>query len=240
MAYTDVGASPKRYARISGWLYLSVVVVGIISISLSSHLIVAGDAAATARQIAGSQAPWRWSIVTWFMGGVIEVPLTVMLYVLLRPVNRTLSLAAALLNLIGVGVSSVDAVLSAVPLVLGSPDAYLNVFQTPQLQALSFLALRLDGYATALSYVFFGSYWLIFGPLVYSSGFLPKFIGVLLTITGVTYEIYGFGRFVAPSMISALPFSLISVGGISEIVLCLWLIAVGVREGTWREMASRT
>ena len=51
---------PQRYARAAGALYLVIILVGLLGqVLVKDRLIVAGDAAATAANIAASQTLWR-------------------------------------------------------------------------------------------------------------------------------------------------------------------------------------
>jgi hypothetical protein len=83
-----VETSPQVYARIGGALYLIIIVIGFCSeFFVRDKLVVSGDVTATAGNITASESLWRISIVC-------AVPLTLILYVLLRPVNKHLALLA--------------------------------------------------------------------------------------------------------------------------------------------------
>jgi hypothetical protein len=46
--------SPQVYARVGGWLYLLIFILAGASMSLQSHLVASGDAAATTNHILAS------------------------------------------------------------------------------------------------------------------------------------------------------------------------------------------
>ena len=79
---------------------------------------------------------------------------------------------------------------------------------------------------------------ILIGYLIFRSTFLPRIIGVLLTIAGICYLINSFATFLAPSFAAHLyPYILIPGG--AELVLAFWLLVMGVNVQRWREQASR-
>src|SRR6476646_252581 len=85
--------SQQVYARIGGVLYLIIIVIGFCSqFFVRDKLIVSGDVTATANNIMASESLWRFSIASELILLVCAVALTLILYVLLRPVNKTLAL----------------------------------------------------------------------------------------------------------------------------------------------------
>src|SRR5436853_7191072 len=100
MADHTAEASPQVYARIGGVLYLIIIVAGLFGEAfVRGKLIVSGDATATAHNIMASQSLWRLGIAGDLIMHVCDVGLTLIFYVLLRPVNRNLALLAAFFNL---------------------------------------------------------------------------------------------------------------------------------------------
>ncbi len=110
-----------KTARMAGFLYLSYIVTAIVADVMGrSKLIVFGDAAATAQNIAAAE--WQFRIC--FMGDLLSAVLFLLtawaLYVLLRPVDKNLALLFLLLNLGGVALQCFsDLFLLASQLVLG-------------------------------------------------------------------------------------------------------------------------
>ena len=83
------------------------------------------------------------------------------------------------------------------------------------------------------SLVFFGCYCLLIGLLIYRSGFLPRFVGVLMGLAGV-----GWLTFLSAPLAHALvPYHYIT-GAIGEWTLTAWLLAAGLNEGRWKARAS--
>ena len=88
--------SINKTARIAGILTLLIVVLAPFSmIYVPTTLVVPGDAAATANHIMASEGLFRLGMAGDSIVFLIEIVLTVLLYVLLKPVSKTLSLVAA-------------------------------------------------------------------------------------------------------------------------------------------------
>ena len=93
--------SPQRYARIAGIFYLAIILLGMFGeLYVRGTLVVSGDAAATSAAISASPLLWRAGIAGDLLMHVFDVPVTVVLYYLLRPVSRSLALLATLVNLV--------------------------------------------------------------------------------------------------------------------------------------------
>ena len=93
--------SPKLYARIGGVLYLIIIAAGLFAEAfVRDKLIVPTDAAATAANIMAHESLFRLGIVADLMTFLCAIALTMILYVLLKPVNRNLALLTVLLNLV--------------------------------------------------------------------------------------------------------------------------------------------
>ncbi|HET7250130.1 MAG TPA: DUF4386 domain-containing protein [Gemmatimonadales bacterium] len=176
---TSADAGPQPYARLAGFFYLLTIIGGL------------GALASTSARWAGN-----------LLGGLAYIAVTVLLYHLLRPVHRGISLVAACFSLIGI--------------TLG----LLRLFQV------------IHGFPVN-DLVFFGVYCLLLGYLVFRSGFLPRMVGVLLTIAGL-----GWLTYLSPPFAHAIaPWNMIP-GIVGEGALTLWLLVFGVNVAKWRARAG--
>src|SRR5215213_2453451 len=138
-----VGTSPLVYARVAGFLLLFVAIIAPFSqLYVPSTLIVPGDATATANNIGASGWVFHLGIVSDSLVFLIEIVLTALLYVLLRPVSRTLALAAAFARLAMTVVMGVNLLPYFIALLLVSGASYLTVFKPDQLDGLALLFLN--------------------------------------------------------------------------------------------------
>jgi hypothetical protein len=92
--------SLKRTARIAGALILILSIPAFFAFGyVRPSLIVPGNATATANNIVASEGLFRLGVASDSLVFLIEIVLVVMLYVLLQPVSKTLSLVAAFARL---------------------------------------------------------------------------------------------------------------------------------------------
>ena len=88
--------SVKKLARVAGLLYLVIFIVAPFAfLIVKSTILVPGDATATAENILASESLFRTGMAAETVVFFVEIVLAAILYVLLRPVSRSLSLAAA-------------------------------------------------------------------------------------------------------------------------------------------------
>ncbi len=228
--------SPLIYARIAGVLFLlSLVAGGFGEFYVPSQLIVSADAAATAKNIITSDLLFRMGFASYLVEAMCDVALTLILYVLLRPVRKDLALLAAFFGLVGTAVFGVaELFYFAASLILGGAD-YLKTFSPDQLNTLALLSLKLYGYGGGIFLVFSGVAWILRGYLIFRSGYLPKFLGALLALAGVGFVTRNFALVLAPAYASS---GLLLPTIIAVLSLTLWLLVRGVDVPKWEEKAA--
>ena len=226
---------PQPWARTTGFIYLLFFLTAVCAGLLLKGLIVPADAAATAHNLLAHERLFRSSFAVTLISTAFYIALTALFYNLFRPVNRTLSLLAAFLSLVGCGIQVVFAGLYTLgpPLVLGG-DPYLGAFNPQQLQALAFFILKLGTQAFNIALVFFGFFDFLIGYLIFESTFLPRFLGVLMMLAGV-----GWLAALSPSLIKLLSPGVEVLGFLAELALMLWLIIKGVNLQRWNEQSGR-
>jgi hypothetical protein len=146
-------------------------------------------------------------------------------------------LLAAFFSLVGIAVLAVNSLNHLAPLVFLGGAQYSSALDANQLQALAFISLRMHARGYAISGVFFGIYMLLLGHLIFRSDFLPRILGALMAVGGLSYLINSFAIFLVPTLVARLP-DIGMLGGIAELALCLWLMAMGVDVPKWEEKAS--
>ena len=229
--------SPQVYARIAGILYLIIIIAGALGqIFIRGKLIVAGDAVATARNLMASQSLWRIGIAGDLLMHVFDIPVMLALYLLLKPVNKHLAVSAVLFNLIQTAVLVVNKLNLLVPLFLLGNAEYLKALEPQQLQALAYLPLRLHDYGFGIGLIFFGCVCLVQGYLIFKSGFLPKTIGVLMALAGLSYLTNSITLLLAPAY-AEMVLPVLALALLGELALSLWLIVKGVNVPKWNEKA---
>jgi hypothetical protein len=229
--------SPQVYARIGGILYLIIIIAGALGeIFIRGKLIVSGDAISTATNLMASQSLWRLGIAGDLLMHVCDIPLMLILYVLLRPVNKNLALLAVLFNLIQTAVLVANKLNLLMPLFfLGNADS-LKTFEPNQLSALAYTFLKLHDYGFGIGLIFFGFACLVYGYLLFRSGYFPRALGVLMAMAGLSYLVNSFTLILAPAFAGTI-FPVLVLALIGELSLCLWLLLKGVDLLKWEKRA---
>lgn len=230
----------RRLSRVAGALYLAIFVLYPLSTGVRSILVVPGDAATTAANIAASESLFRWGLAGEASVVLIEVALAGVLYALLRPVSRAVSLAAAFARAgEGVVMAAGNVMTGIVTLVMVGGAGYLTAFGVEQRDALGLAFQDVNGQVVLLWGLFFGLHLVLLGWLVHRSGYLPRLIGVLLAVAGVGYLAQSFGVLVAPGLAGALEAVVLVLAIPGELVFAAWLLFRGVNADAWMRRAAR-
>jgi hypothetical protein len=221
--------SQKRTARLAGLIYLLVIVFGITSLMvIRPGVVIPGDAAATAANLAASETLFRAGVASELLmyTGFLLLPLP--LYRLLKSVNRDLALLMVLFVIVSVPIAMLNTLNDFAALSLLEDTAYNAAFTPQQVQAqiLQFVTLHDLGYLIAQ--IFFGLWLMPLGYLAFRSGFLPRWLGLILILGGVSQFVNAFVSFLAPGY-SNLLLTLLEIFSFSELLFCAWLLVKGVR-----------
>jgi hypothetical protein len=208
----------QRYAKVAGVLILvSVVAGGFGEAYAPSKLIVAGDAAATVATIKSSEFIYRLG----FAAFLIES--------LLKPVSKELSLLAAFFALMATALFAFAELFYLAPTVFMTAGPG-KAFSTDQINELILLSLRFYQFAAMIFSGYYGIAWIVRAYLMFRSGYLPKFVGVLMSIGGIGFLARNFLLILAPAYASPLLLMLLFPGAL---VLMVWLLIKGVDMPQW-------
>ena len=234
---TNTEMNPKKMARIAGLLYLIIAVLGIFSMLYGpeSHF-VPGDAAATTSNISAAESMYRLAFMGDLIGQVLFIFLILLLYKLLKPVNKNLAVLMVVLVLVGIPIAMLNDLNQIAALLLSSGAEYLPEFAADVLPAHVMLFLDLYEYGLRIAYIFWGLWLLPLGYLVFKSGFLPRILGILLIIAGFGYLIEVVVYFLFPNF--DLTIRMFTFWG--EVILALWLLIKGVDVEQWQIRANET
>ncbi|HEX6549234.1 MAG TPA: DUF4386 domain-containing protein [Gammaproteobacteria bacterium] len=231
------GFSPKTYARTAGFLYLIVIVAGVFAEMVARNpLVVAHDAATTAQNILAHQTLFRMGFSAELVACLCNIPLALIFYELFKIVNKRVTLLTVFFSLVGTAIESMDLLNHFSPLIFLQGIQNLRI-DPDVMQAQAYLALTQQSIGFAIALTYFGGFCLSLGYLIYKSDFMPRVIGVLLAIEGVCYLANSFTLFLVPQHASFV-FSLLIVSALAELILCLWLLVMGVNVERWEEKAG--
>jgi hypothetical protein len=225
----------NKTARIAGFLYLLVAVLGGFSILyVSSVLIAPGDAEVTAQNILASEGLFRLGFVGGLLTQTVQILLVLFLFKLLKTVNKNQAWLMIIFSLVGVPIAMLNLLNQFAGLVLVSGADYLTVFATDQLHVLGMFFFELHKIGVSIAAIFWGLWLLPLGYLIFKSGFIPRILGILLIIGGIGYLI-DFGLFF---LFPSIDVEISQYTFIGELLLPLWLLIKGVDGEEWKKHAA--
>ena len=223
--------SKNKIARTAGLLYLIVVLTGIFSLMyVPSRLIVWTDAAKSFSNILESETLFRLGIIASIICYVAFLLLPLVLYQLLNEVHKKMAAMMVALAVVSVPFSLFNLMFKMNALTLITDSSYLQIDLAGR-QAEVLLLLDYYNNGIQIVSVFWGLWLFPFGYLVFRSGFLPKFLGLMLMLGCFGYLINFTGSFLFSDYVSLGIRTYVSLpASIGEIGICLWLLVFGVRK----------
>jgi hypothetical protein len=222
----------------AGVLWLIVILVSVAAVIGGTSLDLHGDPDSLVANALASASNIRLTFALFFVGKVCYMGVTVLLYELLKPVNKSVALFGAFCGVAGLlsGGFGHYNLLTALSLLEESRSAAGPV-------ASQFQGAAKILFSTVPRYsgedVWFGFQILSVGYMIVRSSFLPRAIGALLVLGGSCFLITSFTNFVSPALGDRLAPVLRPIVIIGEGALALWLIVKGVNVDQWRSTKVR-
>lgn len=229
-----LGIAPASRGRILAVLYLLVITLGIIAQAfIADRLVAPGDAAKTAANILANRPAYQLGFALFIVEMAAQVAVTVLFYELLQPVSTSVARLSAAMGLIGAGIKMFARVFYYAPLILLGGATYLSSIDPAHLAALSLMSIKINNQAAAVALAFFGFETVLRGWLIYRSGFLPRFLGVVSMIGGLGWLTYVWPPLGSGAFVLVAPFAIIGV-----LLTTGWLLLHGIDNRAWYTRAS--
>jgi len=230
MTISTIDESQRKAARVAGFTFLfAMAIVVVANYGINFRLIVPGNAAETARNIMAHETLFRINIACNLIYVMNVVVLLAGLYVILKPVNRSLALVAAFCRLVFALMWGVAALNTLGALRLLGDAAYLPVFGADQLQTLARLhiATSYDAYYVGLP--FWGLASTVCSYLWFKSRYIPRALAAFGVISSAWCVICAFAFIALPHFDATVNASWFDVPMvIFEMALGLWLLFKGL------------
>lgn len=222
-AIHNQGITLRKAALIAGFGLLIMAIAGPLGrVVAHGRLIVPADIEETVRNIAAHKRRFAAGILGYLTMFICDVVVAWALYILLAPVNRSLSLLAAIFRTV-YAVIALTALAKLVTILrVLSMSEYLTAYG-PEVHWQIRLLLNSFNYQFEFGLLLFGFYLLLLGYLVYRSGYIPRIMGILLAISGLGWVIDSLRPFLYPN--AHLDFIMITV--IGELIFMGWLLVRG-------------
>lgn len=234
MTTRTIDNSQCTAAKVAGWsglLTFAIVVFG--NYVLLNPLIVPGDAAATAQNIAAHQTQVRIAVVCFLTYSLGVFVLLSALYVIFRPINHGLALVAALFRFVFALLWLLSPLNLLGALRVLSNASYLQAFEPGPLQALARLHLgaNFDDYYVGLP--FFGLAAAVCAWLWLKSNYIPKGLAVFGVISSAWCVLCAFVFLILPDfgkIVNAYIFD--TPMALFELIVSFWLLFKGLNSGS--------
>jgi hypothetical protein len=191
-------------------------------------LIVHGNAAATANNIAASETLFRLGIAGQLICQVGFIFVALALYELLKGVNQRHASLWVILVVVAIPIAFLNELNSIAALVLVRGADFLSIFEKPQRDALSMLFLNLHNEGIGVVEMLWGLGLFPLALLVYRSRFLPRFLGVWIAIDGFAYVILSLTSVLLPQYQDKV-FTYGQPAFFGEVAFMLWLVIRGTK-----------
>jgi len=222
--------SPRSLARIAGVLYLLVGVLGGFALAfVYPKLYVAGDASATAANVAANSELLRVAVPANLIQAAIWVILAVTLSRMLQHVNRTAAATMVVLAAIGAGITMLNEIFGFEALRVVTGEVDMTSLGSSSSNALVLLLLDAQHYGVLIAQIFMGLWLVPLGYLAYKSGWFPKTLGILLVVACFCYLVGTLAAFLLPDSGQKINTLVTMPCGVAEIWMVLSLLVIGVK-----------
>lgn len=218
--------SMQSCARAIGAAMLLSIVFGALGEAfIPGRIIVGSDAAATAANVLQHPDLFRAGYATYLVEGICDVALSVLWYLLLRPVSRSLALLSAFFGVVSMAGYAVAEAFYFAPSLILRDAPYLASFSKDQRNTAALLSFKLFSMIAALFLIHYGIASILRGYLIARSGYLPKALGWLLMFGGAGFCLQTVLYVLAPQYNSNFFLMPMAIAGIP---LTGWLLIKGV------------
>lgn len=218
------GLTLRQAAVIAGLGYL-LSPVPYAEFVLMPKLVIAHHADQTVANIAAHPGAFLLATFCYLFNFVADVVVAWALYVLLAPVNRAVSLLAAVFRWVYAAIA-LTATLNLVTVyrMITTPE-YVSLFGSGPFRAQVDLLVHAFRYEWSLSLAIFALHLMLIGGLMFRSWYMPKWLGVILVVDGIGWVVRPLQPYLWPT--ANLGWVFATAGG--ELILILWLLIVGWR-----------
>jgi hypothetical protein len=224
--------SLQRYARIGGLLILVSFPAALFGeVYVPSLMSAAASAMSVTNGLGSHDALMRIGLASYLVEAVCDVILTLILYVILRPVEKNIALLIALFRVASTATFAASEFFYISAMLYSGEAKYMREFSTAQLDALTRFSFGVYGYGGSAP-VFYGMAAVLTGYLIFHSGFLPKFIGALWVLGGLGQIANTFSLILVPQFTffwEMVPLLL------AMLTLALWFLVRGIDLRKWAD-----
>ena len=226
---TDKSHHQATIVRLAGLTYIIIIVIGVLnSIFIDSKLIVYEDITLTINNLLSNEFLFRFGSASVLILYVLVIILSVLLYVILKNVNKNLALLAMVFR-IGEALLGITTVLISF-IVLNLLNNQFNAASIENTQVNVLIAALLDTRNTGLYMVLLlvGLGGTLFFYLFYKSFYIPRILSIWGMFTYLSMLILSIISILFPESPDQLEIVLYGLGTLFELIIGFWLLNKGV------------
>lgn len=224
--------SQHKAAKIAGLFFLLNLIVPLLNWTfVLAKFSVTGDVIATAKNIMANQLIFRFGISIELFMSVGLIVLALVLYRILKPVNKNFALLALFLKLVEATLMAVTVLIPFIALQVLTGASNQTTFTSEQLQYPIGLIFKLHTAITSIPMVFLGLDMMVFSYLFFKSKYIPKILAGFGILSFALIFIHALMFILAPEY-AAKPINQIIFwvpSGIFEIIIGIWLLSKGIK-----------
>ncbi len=226
-----INASQHKAVKVAGFMFLFAFIVPTLNWAfVLSKLIVAENVMATAKNIMANELLFRIGITIELIMSVGLVVLATALYIILKPVNKSLALLALSLKLVEAAIVVAIVLVSFIALQILTGQAYLTAFTPEQLQAPVGFLLNRHTAMYSIPMVFLGLDMMVFSYLFFKSEYIPRKLAGFGILSFALIFIHALMFILAPKY-ATMPINQVifwAPSGLFEVTIGIWLLFKGI------------
>lgn len=221
-----------KQIRVIGLFYLLVIILaGFSQGYVRGSIFVSGDALETGSRILENNSLFRIGIVTDLMAFIIDAVISVLLYQLFKPFNKSMAMVMASLRLLAhPAIASMNLINHYLAYKVLHADTFMSTFNPEQLESLSTLFLDAHSYGYMIAGAFFGVHCLLLGLLIYKSSIFPKIFGGFMIGAAAGYLLETFGNFSVPGYEQSTALIVGIFAALGEVSLTFYMLIKGAKK----------
>ena len=218
----------KKTVKTAGILYLIIVIGSILGGVLSEMYIQSHLAGSVAGDFM-NMPDWvyRVGFSIYLLVYLSDMATALVLYILLKPVNKGLALLAAFFRFAEAVILGINMLNHYAVFLILSGTVSLAVFNPMQLNGAAQILLDAHRSGYLIGQVFFGVHCFFLGNLLFKSGYFPNVLGVFLIAASFGYLIESFVYFLLPNheTVEAVATWIVALPAfLAELSLTYWLL----------------
>ena len=217
--------SLRKAALIAGLSYiLMLFTTPFAEFFVLAKIVSPGNGTQTMKNVIENEMLFRYGLVAYAFNFIGDILAAWSLYILLRPVDKNISILASGIRLVYTSIGLV-ALVNLVTLLNLSSKVNLYDAATINYQTLFLISSFRSGISFA--YIFFGFYLCLLGYLILKSTFISKVVGVMVFLAGAGWLLDSLQPLLFPHI--TINSTLILSLGFMELSLMFWLLIKGTR-----------